>query len=74
MARRGRPAYVAGMQTAELTPPCPRCGAPMRLARVVPHAFGMPELRSFECVPCREAVTLEFAPSGVRLPVQSPAE
>jgi hypothetical protein len=34
----------------------------MRLARVVPRAFGYPELRSYECRPCREAVTVEVPP------------
>jgi hypothetical protein len=34
----------------------------MRLARVLPGAFGHPELRSFECRTCREAVTVEIAP------------
>lgn len=48
---------------------CPRCGAPMRLARVWHAAFGQPELRSFACTQCREAVTIETGdskePAGV---------
>ena len=47
------------MSSTVSTPNCPRCGKPMQLARVVPRAFGYPELRSFECRACREAVTLE---------------
>ena len=54
-----RAAISAGMNDAPTMPMCPRCGAPMRLARVVPAAFGYPELRSFACTVCREAVTLE---------------
>lgn len=40
----------------------------MRHARTVPGAFGMPELRSFLCAACGEAVTLEMPLSR---PVQS---
>jgi transposase-like protein len=47
------------MSPIDAPPTCPRCGAAMRLARVTPRAFGHPELRSFECRACREAVTLE---------------
>ena len=38
-------------------PPCPRCGAPMQLKRVVPRVSVHPELRSFECRACREVIT-----------------
>lgn len=38
---------------------CPRCGAPMRLARVWPGSFSQPELKSYACTQCREVVTLE---------------
>jgi len=41
----------------------------MRLARVWHGAFGQPELRSYACTQCREAVTVEIgdtnAPAGV---------
>jgi hypothetical protein len=50
------------MSPTDSPPTCPHCGAPMRLARTVPRAFGHPELRSFECRPCREAVTVEVLP------------
>ena len=43
-------------------PVCPHCHEIMRLAHVVPGAFGLPELRSFECRACHEAVTVEVAP------------
>lgn len=33
----------------------------MQLARVVPRVLGHPELRTFACHPCREAVTTEAA-------------
>jgi transposase-like protein len=64
---RGRPdwlelantAIYAGMSEAPTTPICPRCGAPMRLAGKVPASFGYPELHSFACTVCREAVTVE---------------
>lgn len=57
------------MSPTDPPPICPQCGVPMRLARVVPRAFGHPELRSFACRACREAVTVEVLP---RLrPVQS---
>ncbi|MCK9916282.1 hypothetical protein MXD81_44735 [Microbacteriaceae bacterium K1510] len=36
----------------------------MRLARKVPAAFGLPELRSFACTKCREAVTVEVRPEA----------
>jgi len=36
----------------------------MRLARKVPAAFGHPELRSFACTVCREAVTVEVRPGA----------
>jgi len=38
----------------------------MRLARKVPAAFGHPELRSFACASCREAVTVEVRRQAVR--------
>jgi hypothetical protein len=38
-------------------PRCPHCGEPMRLARILPRLSVHPELRSFECRPCGEAVT-----------------
>lgn len=44
---------------------CPRCHAPMRLARVWYGAFGQPELRSFACTQCREAVTIETGDTNV---------
>jgi hypothetical protein len=51
---------MSGMSTeTETPPPCPRCGTHMTLAHVVPAVASYPELRSFACRPCREAVTVE---------------
>jgi hypothetical protein len=38
---------------------CPSCGAPMRFSRTVPAISGLPEMQTFECRPCRLAVTAE---------------
>jgi hypothetical protein len=38
---------------------CPSCGAPMRLLRTVTSLSGLPEMQTFECRPCRLAVTAE---------------
>jgi len=38
---------------------CPSCGAPMRFLRTVPTAGDLPEMQTFECRPCRLAITAE---------------
>jgi hypothetical protein len=38
---------------------CPSCGAPMHFLRTVPPMSGLPEMQTFECSPCRLAVTAE---------------
>ena len=38
---------------------CPCCGQSMRFARTVPTVGGLPEMQTFECKPCRLAVTAE---------------
>jgi hypothetical protein len=38
---------------------CPSCGAPMRFLRTLPPFGGLSELQTFECRPCRLAVTAE---------------
>jgi predicted nucleic acid-binding Zn ribbon protein len=38
---------------------CPSCGAPMRFLRTVPPISDLPEMQTFECRPCRLAVTAE---------------
>ena len=43
----------------EALTPCPRCGTHMALCHVVPAFAGHPELRSYACRPCSEAVTAE---------------
>jgi len=46
------------MEEAEPPSPfCPRCRQPMRLSHIVPRLGGQPELRSFLCRLCNEAVT-----------------
>ncbi len=56
----GEWADIAGMTIEADTPPaCPRCETRMTLAHVVPAVAGHPELQSFACHPCREAVTRE---------------
>jgi hypothetical protein len=47
------------------TPPCPKCGTPMELSRVVPKLGGHPELQSFQCNACRwvETEAVESKPS-----------
>jgi hypothetical protein len=56
----------------ETLPPCPRCGTLMPLARVVPALAGHPELRSYACRPCFEAVTVE-SPLAWRMKARRPA-
>jgi len=41
--------------------PCPRCGTHMALSRVIPAFSGHPELRSYACRPCSEAVESPLA-------------
>jgi hypothetical protein len=38
---------------------CPCCGELMRFARTVPKVSDLPEMQTFECRPCRLAVTAE---------------
>lgn len=57
-----RTAMSGRMTEAAVPMSCPRCGAPMRLARVWYAAFSVPELRSYACTQCREAVTVEVPP------------
>ena len=38
---------------------CPSCGAPMRFLRTVPSAADLREMQTFECRPCRLAITAE---------------
>ena len=41
------------------TPCCPRCQGPMKLARIFPKSYGLPELRSYRCIVCEDVITLE---------------
>jgi hypothetical protein len=36
---------------------CPTCAQPMRVSHTVPKQVGLPELKSFRCFFCNEAVT-----------------
>jgi hypothetical protein len=52
------------MEEEEPPPRCPRCRQPMRLMHIVPRLGGQPELRSFLCRPCNEAVTQALDENG----------
>jgi hypothetical protein len=41
------------------TPCCPRCQGRMKLVRIFPKTYGLPELRSYRCIVCEDVVTLE---------------
>jgi len=43
-------------------PPCPSCGKPMALARILPRLGGAPELRTFQCHPCGVVQTEAVSP------------
>jgi len=45
---------------------CPKCRKPMRLARITPALAHHPELHSYECLSCREVVTVEVEVSKSR--------
>jgi hypothetical protein len=38
---------------------CPRCGGKVKLARVIPKFRALPRLAVFQCVDCRETITVE---------------
>ena len=38
-------------------PLCPHCRKPMDFVRSVPKIGALPELRTYQCKPCRETVT-----------------
>jgi len=38
-------------------PLCPRCRKPMDFVRSIPKVGALPELRTYQCKPCRETVT-----------------
>jgi hypothetical protein len=46
------------VETDRLTA-CPSCGEPMRFLRIVPPTGDLREMQTFECRPCRLAVTAE---------------
>jgi hypothetical protein len=48
-----------GDETADAMPICPKCGQAMRLDRITPKFAALPELRTYACRPCGEAVTEE---------------
>ena len=39
------------------SPLCPHCRQPMRLTGIIPRLGGQPELQTFSCRQCKEAVT-----------------
>jgi hypothetical protein len=44
-------------QKPHATVHCPACGKTMRLASIIPGIGALPELWTFECRDCREAIT-----------------
>jgi hypothetical protein len=46
------------VETDRLTA-CPSCGGLMHFLRTVPSMSGLPEMQTFECKPCRLAITAE---------------
>ena len=38
---------------------CPHCGGQMKLARVIPKLDAFPKLTAFQCLKCREVITVE---------------
>jgi hypothetical protein len=38
---------------------CPHCGAKMKLARVINKLGALPTLTTFQCLDCREVITVE---------------
>jgi DNA-directed RNA polymerase subunit M/transcription elongation factor TFIIS len=55
------------MSDTIIPPKCPKCQEPMRLWQVVPRVLGHPEIRSFRCSTCGEALT-EAEPAGAAPP------
>jgi hypothetical protein len=41
------------------SPDCPHCSGAMALVRVLPKLGGLPELRTYQCVECKEVLTVE---------------
>jgi hypothetical protein len=41
------------------SPVCDFCALPMRLRRVFPRSWTLPEVRAFECQSCGNAVSIE---------------
>jgi len=46
---------------ADTAPACPTCDRTMRLDRITPGSFSYPELKTFACRSCKEAVTVPEA-------------
>jgi hypothetical protein len=38
---------------------CPACGGRMKIAEVTPRASGLPRLLTFQCLDCKEVITIE---------------
>ena len=38
---------------------CPACGGRMKIAGVPPRASGLPRLLTFQCLDCKEVITIE---------------
>jgi hypothetical protein len=38
---------------------CPACGGRMKIAEVTPRASSLPRLLTFQCLDCKEVITIE---------------
>jgi hypothetical protein len=38
---------------------CPLCGGAMKLDRIIPKLGGLPTLRTYQCLDCKEVETVE---------------
>jgi len=54
-------------------PRCSKCSEPMRFVRSLPAVARHPELQSFECRSCREAMTVAVDDNGTKYGFSSAA-
>jgi hypothetical protein len=53
---------ITAVKPANHGRPCPTCGRPMRFATAIAEHGPHPELRTYECGPCKETVVEEWRP------------
>jgi hypothetical protein len=56
-----REAHKSGAPAGGPIPACLSCRRTMQHTRTIPRLRGLPELRCYECRPCRLGVTEEYA-------------